>query len=358
MKIVSQINSSYISSLLQPTISNNNSLIAAVVKKVSLSAIILLGCTLAAGTIYQSVSTKIDAYFYPPPGRMIDVGGFKMHINCMGDSEKKGPTVILEAGAGGCNSLEWSLVQPEVSQFARVCSYDRAGHGWSDESPYPRTSAHMVEELHTLLINAKIPGPYILVGHSFGGNHMRLFANKYPDEVSGVILVDSVHENMWDKLPPSPFETLECKLRYNNKNIARLASSIGFFRFFYCSPKDYNQFPDSIAKIYSKQHSSTKLITTLFEANRLSSESLSQVKGTTLGNKPLTVISAGHEEESITLEDNQIWNDFQKDLATKSSNSKHLIAQGSDHMITRTDPKIIIKSIFDMMRELNKNLAI
>lgn len=106
------------------------------------------------------------------------------------------PTVILEAGLGGDHTT-WALVQPEVAKLSRVCSYDRAGLGQSAPAPVPRTSADVVADLHRLLESAGESAPYLLVGHSFGGLHTRLFAATYPDEVSGMILVDAVHEDWW-----------------------------------------------------------------------------------------------------------------------------------------------------------------
>src|SRR5262249_38815230 len=122
---------------------------------------------------------------YPPPGRLIDVGGWKLHLSCTGQASASQPTVILEAGIGDF-SVEWSLVQPKVASFARVCSYDRAGDGWSELGPHPRTFHQLVYELHTLLANAGIKPPIVLVGHSYGGWLVRQYQATYPSEVSGM----------------------------------------------------------------------------------------------------------------------------------------------------------------------------
>src|SRR4051794_17724326 len=111
---------------------------------------------------------------YPPPGKLVDVGGWRLHLDCTGELRPGVPTVILEAGLGDF-SVEWSLVQPRVAQFARVCSYDRAGDGWSDIGPYPRTHRQIVYELHTLLSHAGERPPFVLVGHSYGGWLVRLY---------------------------------------------------------------------------------------------------------------------------------------------------------------------------------------
>jgi pimeloyl-ACP methyl ester carboxylesterase len=154
-----------------------------------LSAILLMAVSAPA----QTPSTPPPL---PPPGRLVDVGGWKLHLNCTGEARPGQPTVILESGAGDF-SVEWSLVQPKVADFARVCSYDRAGDGWSELGPHPRTFHQVVYELHTLLANAGIKPPFVLVGHSYGGWLVRQFQAIYPSEVAGMLLVESGQDNPW-----------------------------------------------------------------------------------------------------------------------------------------------------------------
>ena len=127
----------------------------------------------------------------PPalPGRLVDVGGWRLHLHCTGAARPGQPTVILEAGIGDF-SVEWSLVQPKVAAFTRVCSYDRADEGWSDYGPHPRTMHQIVYELHTLLTKAGVQPPYVLVGHSYGGWLVRLYRTQYPSDVVGLVLVE------------------------------------------------------------------------------------------------------------------------------------------------------------------------
>src|SRR5512141_2340019 len=120
---------------------------------------------LIAGAVYESLSEAADARAYPPPGKMVDVGGYRLHLNCTGAGS---PTVVIDTGWGDW-SASWSQVQLSVATATRVCTYDRAGYGWSDAGPLPRTAQQFVKELHTLLTNANIAGPYVLVGHSLGG---------------------------------------------------------------------------------------------------------------------------------------------------------------------------------------------
>src|SRR2546430_2574221 len=156
---------------------------------------------LLLGLSSQAIASAVDASHYPAPGKLVDIGGYRLHIHCTGTGS---PTVILDAGLGG-TSLDWSKVQPAVARFTRVCSYDRAGYGWSDTGPGPRTSQQIVKELHLLLMHAQISGPYLLVGHSVGGLNMRLYAYRYPHEVAGMVLLDSTSEHQFaqfGKYPP------------------------------------------------------------------------------------------------------------------------------------------------------------
>jgi pimeloyl-ACP methyl ester carboxylesterase len=149
-----------------------------------------------------------DARRAPEAGRPVDIGGYLLKINCTGNES---PTVILEAGLGDV-SIEWSRVQPEIAKFARVCSYDRAGYGSSDAGPMPRTSQQIAKELHTLLQNARAP-PYLLVGHSFGGYNVRVFNGNYPDEVTGIVLVDSTQEDQYELSSPAWGKIYSSELR-------------------------------------------------------------------------------------------------------------------------------------------------
>ena len=129
----------------------------------------------------------------PPPGRLVSVGNHRLHIRCDGQG---GPPVIFDAALGG-SSLSWSLVQPAVARVTQACSYDRAGFGWSDAGPLPRTAGRIAEELHELLRAAALMPPYVLVGHSYGGLVMRLYASRHPDDVAGLVLIEPAIAEQW-----------------------------------------------------------------------------------------------------------------------------------------------------------------
>jgi pimeloyl-ACP methyl ester carboxylesterase len=165
---------------------------------VLIQAVLLLLVSHPAATARaQSESTPPP---FPPPGKLVDVGGWRLHLNCSGESAASRPTVILESGIGDF-SVEWSLVQPGVAGFARVCSYDRGGDGWSDLGPHPRTMHQIVYELHTLLDKVGVKPPLVLVGHSYGGWLVRLYAATYPKDVVGMVLVEAGADDPWRMLP-------------------------------------------------------------------------------------------------------------------------------------------------------------
>src|SRR5437870_8306166 len=142
---------------------------------------------LLLGLLSQALASAVDASHYPPPGQLVDVGGYRLHINCTGTGS---PTVVIESGWGDM-SAAWGWVQPEVAKTTRICTYDRAGMGWSEASPEPRVAREYAKELHTLLANANETGPYVLVGHSMGGFTVLVYAHDYPADVLGLVLVDS-----------------------------------------------------------------------------------------------------------------------------------------------------------------------
>ena len=153
--------------------------------------------TIAIGGLYQTVCLFRERSAFPMPGRLVDVGGYKMHIYCTGQGS---PAVILDSGLGD-SFISWQSVQPQISSFVRVCSYDRAGMGYSEASPRPRTSYVLAEELHQLLHNAGIAPPYILAGHSMAAYNIRLYASLFKSDVAGIVLVDGCHPAQLNRFP-------------------------------------------------------------------------------------------------------------------------------------------------------------
>lgn len=304
---------------------------------------ILVLSLIAAFFLYQMTATVIDDYKYPPIGKLIDIGGYKLHLNTSGTGNV---TIVCDAGLSG-TSLGWSLVQEEVCKFTRICSYDRAGYAWSDPAILKRTSINIANELYLLLKKAKIPGPYILVGHSFGGANMMVFASLYPKETLGVVLVDSVHEDMLKKLP-NPSQNLFNKF-INYSGVQWLLAASGYKRLRNPTAEIKQMFlplPEQIRNAYFAQMNKTRYTQVVAEEIDSLEESLLQLAKCHIQDKPLIVISAGITANS---EEGNVWKDLQKSLLSKSNKSKQIVANKSDHMINHHQPQIIVDAIKEMV---------
>jgi pimeloyl-ACP methyl ester carboxylesterase len=191
-------------------------------------ALWLLGIPVVAatlGVIYQNLGTRRDAKRFPPIGKFVDLGTHRLHVV---DSGQGGPTIVLESGLMS-TVFSWAELQRELAQSFRVVSYDRAGLGWSELGPMPRTADRIIDELHVMLQKAGIAPPYVLVGHSFGGLTMPLFASRFPDEVAGMVLVDAVAPQEWD--PPSEQDRRLSVIGAKVCRRAAILARIGIIRF-------------------------------------------------------------------------------------------------------------------------------
>lgn len=328
-----------------------------ILKKVGLGLIVLLFLLACAGALYQSISTKLEEKQYPPPGSMVDVGGYRLHLHNMGTG---GPTVVLDAGLGSIG-VDWGLVQPEIAKFTHVVSYDRAGTGWSERGPHPRTSAQIVQELHTLLHTAEVPGPYIFVGASFGGANVQLFASAYPEEVLGIVLVDSCHEAQLRRLPPSP---LDGRISLMQKPmVMRIATTLGIFRLLsnLYMKEMMPSLPRSLWNTRQALCSTTKSCCTVSaEASSLplSLKQLEEADQSAFRDKSCIVITAGLLPDfslfpidgEYLQEFHRVWNELQKELVVKFRDGRQMIAENSDHIIQLHQPEIIVQAVQELVK--------
>lgn len=309
------------------------------------------------GIVYQLVATARDQQKYPPPGKLVNVGGYQLHINCIG---KGSPTVVMDYGLGGLSPL-WSLVQSEVAKFTKVCTYDRAGYGWSEKSQKPRSSKQMVEELYTLLKKAEIQGPYLLVGHSLGGLNIRLFANEYPDEVAGMVLVDAVPTNVYSNLDPEWRNNMAATKRMFRS--LSLISRLGLLRLLLqikgtkAAPDFVQKLPESIQPLILAKFLPQTFDTAITENAQMKISAM-QVKQTKFNPKlPLIVLSHGlnmfpdlSEEKAKKAE--QIWRELQAETANLSENGKLIIASQSGHNIHIDQPELVVNAIHQLTEQV------
>jgi pimeloyl-ACP methyl ester carboxylesterase len=316
-------------------------------KRLSIGLAGLVVFLLLAGVVYQFVATKIDEYRYPAPGEMVDLGGYSLHLYCTGEGGGT-PTVVMDSGAGG-SVLDWQLVQPEVVGFARVCLYDRGGAGWSEPGDQPRTSEQFVEELHTLLGNAGVQEPYVLVGHSLGGTNMQLYASQYPDEVAGMVLVDSALEDL-DLL--SITESLQGSPVWNKIyatiSVVRLANMLGPVGYPFSELP-----PDSVDEALATSSGTRQLYESADETSSIGESFEEQLAAPlSLGDKPLIVLTAGPLQlEGMGLSQEQMdqmdeaHTRSQAALTQGSRNSEQIIVEDSGHYIHLEQPDLVIDAI-------------
>jgi pimeloyl-ACP methyl ester carboxylesterase len=313
------------------------------VRRVLVALVGLILLLLLVGLLYQFLTTRIAYRNYPAPGEMFSVSGHDMQMYCTGKASG-GPTVVMDSGLGG-GLLDWQTVQPKVATFARVCSYDRSGIGWSESGRRPRTSQRIVRELHALLSDAGEEGPYVLVGHSFGGANLQLYASEYPKEVAGMVLVDSALDTrVLDKdlrkavagIQPSPLTI-------------KAAAPLGIPRLL-ASGED--SLPKRLAQERTAIYNGTRHLYAVADETATVQKSVAEATDAapSLGEKPLVVLSAGarqfpgltNKQEKRT--DEQM-NDFEAGMTDLSRNSKLVVAKNSEHYIQFDRPELVVDSI-------------
>jgi pimeloyl-ACP methyl ester carboxylesterase len=316
-------------------------------RRIVLGLLLLVLLLAAAGFVYENIAEARDHRFNPMAGKLIVVDGRQMHIDCTGEGS---PTVVLDSGLGD-TYLSWKKVQPEISKFTRVCSYDRAGLGYSDSIFGARTSKVIAEQLHALLLAAGVAPPYILVGHSMGGYNVRLYANLYPAEVAGMVLVDSSHPEQDKRMPPElknmqgswmrEAEFVEFSMPFGIPRLMGLCEDDPQMRAAECN---WHSAHEGLAEMKAFSESAAE----------------TQAAGS-LGNIPLVVVSHDPNKPSSELPPdlakpmNDAWEKMQEELSHLSPRGTQIIAKNSSHYIQWDRPEVVadaVRSVVQQVREL------
>lgn len=312
---------------------------------------------IASGAVYQVISAARDRRDNPMPGELVEVGGYKMHIYCAGEGT---PAVILESGLGD-PFIRWREVQPQIAQFTRACSYDRAGLGYSDPSPRSRTSKDIAQELHTLLHNDSIPQPIVLVGHSMGGYDVRVYTSLYRNEVAGMVLVDSSHPEQQNRFPAALNELDRSMLRKVEQEQFTMPFGLprlfGFFDpFYYCHTTA------AARAVECNLHSVREGIAELKSFPESASQAA--ISGS-LGDIPLSVLMHDPDQPEhllpnlppdINKQVNDEWGKMQRELAQLSSRGTLTVAKNSGHYIQLERPDVVVEAVRSVVEQVRRGL--
>jgi pimeloyl-ACP methyl ester carboxylesterase len=329
------------------------------IKRGFLGVGLVSGVAILVGIIYEQFGRHRDLKGVPQVGKSIDIGGRNLNLYCSGEGS---PTVIFESG-GGAPGYTWVNIQPEVANFTRACWYDRAGYGWSDPGPQPRTSVAIVSDLHALLGIARVAPPYVLVGVSFGGFPVRVFAGRYPDEVEGIVLVDATHEDQHEpdsmkapanRLPPAVHNVL-CAL-------VPAAGEVGLIRLMMrLSGSGPAPAGMTFEQARTLQQLSQQPKTVASNEGCHWEESAAQARSAgTFGSRPLIVLTGGREfippdpqgaKEANAFHETWV-NQLQPALARLSTHGRQVIVEDSGHGIQFEAPDAIVSAIRDVIKEI------
>jgi pimeloyl-ACP methyl ester carboxylesterase len=319
-------------------------------KRISIGILIFIVFILLAGFAYEQISRNMALKKYPPHGSMIDVGGYKLHADARG---KGGPVVVFESGLDGGGSLAWSKVQDEVAEFATAFSYDRAGILYSERGPQPKTGEAMAEELHTLLKKSGLKGPYILVGHSMAGIILRSFIKNHPQEVAGIVFVDTSHPEQLTRFP----ELAKAMEALPPDAMVKLASNLGLVRLMI--KENYpSTLPADPTNIINNALFPSSLSAVLEEKNEFAPMSLIARDINSFGNIPLTVITGTSPNRINDFPDPEMgkkfipaWLGLQKEQVVLSTKGTHVLAPKSGHYVQFDQPELVINAIRKMIRK-------
>jgi pimeloyl-ACP methyl ester carboxylesterase len=301
------------------------------VGRLLLGVLAVLVAVAAIGAIYQTIATSRDRANYPPPGQLIDVGGYRIHLYSQGENHDNSTVVLI--GCGGCTSANWGWVQPEVARFTRVVAFDRAGFGWSEPGPEPRDAAQNARELHLALERAGIPGPYVLVGHSYGGPVARVYASQYASDVAGMVLLDPRSPDRDARFPAEVHAAEQSEQRL----IAMLGwmACLGLLRLTPLGQEQARDLPPNQQAAYAATYNTVQYWDSIRAQGAAIGRTDEQARAVrSLGAMPLIVLSADTAWLSPGAPPDatrRVYTELNIEQAALSSNSLHQVVEGTTH---------------------------
>jgi len=302
------------------------------------SLVVLIALALLAGIVYEQIGRKRDRTRLPQIGKSVNIGGRSLNIFCSGAGE---PPVIFESGGAG-PGLGWEPFQTEVAKFTQACWYDRAGEGWSDLGPFPRTSVAIANDLHELLKRAGVPAPYVFAGGSFGGLNSRIYGGLYPNEVAGMVLIDSAHEDELKRAPKFYLgRTAPRYLWHPIQFTYEAAAFVGLLRITQPSPAQ-GKGPSQMTQeeIVAALRQQPKSVVGNVSAGIVLPESFAEAASVTrVGDFPLIVMTAGQPIDFGDAELNkqaaayqQVWvHEIQPKLVRLSTHGRQIVFPNANH---------------------------
>jgi pimeloyl-ACP methyl ester carboxylesterase len=320
------------------------------------SFLFLIIAALVTGIVYEQIGRRRDRARFPQIGRSVDIGGRTLNILCSGAGA---PPVIFESGGPG-PGLEWEAFQPEAAKFTQACWYDRAGEGWSDPGPFPRTSNAIAKDLHELLKRAGVPSPYVFAGASFGGLNSRVYEGLYPNEVAGMILIDSAHEDELRRAPKVFLGRTAPRYLWHPLQMAlEAAAFVGLLRLTQSSQtqgKDPSQMTRE--EIIEALRRRPKSFVGNVSTGIVLPESYAEASSVTrIGDFPLIVLTAGQSLDFGDAELNreaaayqQVWiHEIQPKLVSLSTRGRQIVVPNANHgtipqeLITSSIRQVVIE---------------
>ena len=319
---------------------------------------VMFGLSLT-GAIYQLTQSRVDQTKFPSPGRLYDDDGLSIHMDCRG---KGSPTILMEAGLTS-GSSSWSLVHDAIATTTRVCAYDRPGMDWSEPIGRVADAKEVSDRFHRLVDQSDIEGPKILLGMSAGGVYVREYYRNHPEEIVGMILVDSSHEQQQNRLP----EFVGSEIFDTMLNACRLLQPIGIIRFFGLLDQfldSYNLDDNTREKLLANMNQSHTCSSMYWESQSFANEIKDTNGPALLDDLPLLVLSQGDEPAAnpdldVSLEfaiaQRKVWNELQLELTNLSTRGRRYIAENSGHVIQLNQPELMIEKVTEFVLELKSS---